>query len=410
MQPLARSYQVDKTWYILNTNLNSTNRFEDLKNMKCSIHVGHGGAKHNDRNFDLSKTEHIDFDRSRDNLYWTYQNKTFSHDMCSFETVEREFYQEQYGQWLDECNKRYKAQRHPERIRTMEQVYQGRTTKPHEMILQIGNMDSHATPEQLKDTVSRFLDSIQSKYHERVHVLDVAIHLDEATPHAHLRYVVDVEREDGLSQPALSKGLKALGFDRPDLSKGESQYNNAQMTFTAKIRADFERFAGRCIGQEIDIVRQPTPQKSLTLEKMAHTKNTQERQAIERMRYEQTARTMEQDARARDLGRKQRVIDKQQQEIETLIKQAEEQKRIADERMDKLMTFKRGMDGIRQYGEMLQELGGMTSIEHIQSAFGVSPSDASKIYRMIESLPKPERVNSRANHHTIDRGYERDDL
>lgn len=374
--------------------------------MKCSMHIGHGGAKHNDRNFNLSIAEHIDSDKSQSNLYWTYQDRHFSHDMRSFEAVERQFYKERYSEWLDACNDRYRAQRHPERVRSMEDVYQGRTTKPHEMILQIGHMDEHASPDQLREALSRLMQSIESRYGTNMHILDVALHFDEQTPHAHMRYVVDVERVDGLSQPALNKGLKALKFDRPDPSKGESQHNNACMSFTARIRADFEKIAGICIGQEIDTVREPSPQKSLSLEKMAHQKNLEDKKALQELSKRQQERTMEQDARARELGRRQRTLDKQQEKAEALIEQAEHQKRIADERMDKLMTYKRGMDGIRQYGEVLRELGAMSSIEQIQRSFGLSPADALKIYRMIEDLPAPQKAD-RAHTHALDKGYER---
>ena len=42
--------------------------------MKVSFHMGKGSAKHNDRSFNVEKADHIDLDRSPENINFIFQN------------------------------------------------------------------------------------------------------------------------------------------------------------------------------------------------------------------------------------------------------------------------------------------------------------------------------------------------
>ena len=77
--------------------------------MKVTKHNGRSGKhgsynpKHNDRQFDVEKSEHIDAERMFDNVYWDYQ----------------------------------RGYRHPERQRAIEDLYKNDKTCPEESIYQI---------------------------------------------------------------------------------------------------------------------------------------------------------------------------------------------------------------------------------------------------------------------------------
>ncbi len=80
--------------------------------MKATNHNGRSGKngaynpKHNDRQFDVAKSDHIDAVRMLENVNWDYQRgirlfKQENDDGISFETVELDYYEENFG----ECSK-----------------------------------------------------------------------------------------------------------------------------------------------------------------------------------------------------------------------------------------------------------------------------------------------------------------
>ena len=94
--------------------------------MRMTIHNGRAGKdgaynpRHNDRSFDISHAEHIDPERMPGNVYWNWTGKKD----ISFEDAERLFYEQHCRTHLDAKNARYVAQRHPERVRTMDEYRQ----------------------------------------------------------------------------------------------------------------------------------------------------------------------------------------------------------------------------------------------------------------------------------------------
>ena len=109
--------------------------------MRATIHNGrtsHLGAftpKHNDRSFNISHAEHIDPERVKLNRYWNWTGKEIT-----FEDAERAFYEKYIRQHLDAQNARYRAQRHAERAKTMDEYRRSPQTCPEEVILQIGKL------------------------------------------------------------------------------------------------------------------------------------------------------------------------------------------------------------------------------------------------------------------------------
>lgn len=69
--------------------------------------------------------------------------------------------------------------------------------------------------------------------------MDYSLHVSEATPHIHFRFVIVARNKNGDLEPALNRGLKQMGIQRPDLSAPESKLNNPLMTFSKSLRDDF---------------------------------------------------------------------------------------------------------------------------------------------------------------------------
>ena len=126
--------------------------------MKVTKHNGRSGKhgaynpKHNDRQFDVAKSDHIDAVRMLDNVYWDYQRgyrypTQNNKDGISFEKIELDYYREAYGGYIENQNARYVMNRHPERQRSIEDLYKNDKTCPEESIYQIGNIDESISAE-----------------------------------------------------------------------------------------------------------------------------------------------------------------------------------------------------------------------------------------------------------------------
>ena len=137
--------------------------------MKATFLVGradHAG-KHNDRNFDVSKSEHIDAARSRNNRYWTYNDD----ETKSFEQLELEFYASHFFQHIYEQNRRNEEARHAERNKTVEQYYRHKQTQPEDVILQIGDRDTHVDGEALWKCTLEYQKKFEENYGRNCKIL-----------------------------------------------------------------------------------------------------------------------------------------------------------------------------------------------------------------------------------------------
>lgn len=192
-------------------------------------------ARHNDRQFDVSKAEHIEADKLQDNKIV----KIFDMDNERGETLEEYelgFYERQFGAHQEAKNKRYKKQGHKERIKSIQELYNNKRYAPEEVILQLGKVGASATPEELDRAVKKYVNEFSKKYGSNIKILDYAIHNDEAVPHAHLRRVYVAKDKDGNLMPNESKALQELDFERPKKDKKEDRYNNRKVTFSAEDR------------------------------------------------------------------------------------------------------------------------------------------------------------------------------
>ena len=218
--------------------------------MKLTRHNGRAGKngtynpKHNDRNFNIHNSEHIDETQAEKNIYWDCYNgyRNLIHDnkadelANSFEEVEQYFYASQYQNFVNNQNARNEKNRHPERNRTTNDLLKSKKTCPEESIFQIGTLDNHVPPELLFEIVTEFMIEINERFGSHVHILDWALHLDESTPHIHERHVFDCENKYGEIAHQQEKALEALGFELPDPEKPPGRKNNRKMTFDSACR------------------------------------------------------------------------------------------------------------------------------------------------------------------------------
>ncbi len=203
-------------------------------------------GKHNDRNFDLKKAPHINPDKTCNNEYYTYNDER----MMSFRDLELEFYYNHFEPALNHQNEKYKTYGQKFKMKTMEQYYASKRTMPEDKILQIGDMNEHATKEDLWECALEYKDRFEEIYGEHCVILDMALHMDEATPHVHVRRVWIAEDERGNEIVSQSRALEQLGVLPPKPDEEIGRYNNAKMTLT---QTDIELFKGICFEHGLDI-------------------------------------------------------------------------------------------------------------------------------------------------------------
>lgn len=228
--------------------------------MKATLHIGRGTVKHNDRNFNLDNARHIDQTKQNENFYIN----RYLDDTITFEECERRYYQENYLQGLEAQNEKYRKRRQYRYIRSIDDLMKAEKTQPKEMILQIGNKDSHVDPETLRHCIYQFNEEFNQRYGTNAHILDIAIHNDEATPHAHIRFICDYTDKDGHKKICTDKALKVLGIKPPKDTARADRYNNALQTFTEQIRFIWNTIIRRN-GIEIDETVSNPSQKHLTV-------------------------------------------------------------------------------------------------------------------------------------------------
>lgn len=235
---------------------------------------GSFSAKHNDRDFDLSLAENIDAAKTKTNFYWNCIDRKFYSDrnkgqMKRFEEAEAQYLKKAFNrQWAD-TDYKYQRSGHSERCKSWEAWIKQDRNLPEETILQVGDVDEHATEKQITDVTICYLKKMNmwSKQHgDCFQILDVALHFDEATPHVHERKIWQYRNKDGVLCIGQEKALEQAGVPLPNPNAKPSRYNNRKMTFDKMAR---EMFLESCRECGLEVIEQP-------LEAVAHNRTKQQ--------------------------------------------------------------------------------------------------------------------------------------
>lgn len=235
--------------------------------MRATIHNGrtsHMGAftpKHNDRNFNISHAEHIDPERVKDNRYWNWTGNPET----TFEAAEIAFYEKHISAHLEAQNARYMAQRHAERVKSMDEYRKSPQTCPEEVILQIGKRGDTIPADMMARIIQEQINWEQQTF-PGVRVLDVALHMDEqGAPHIHERRAWVYTDKQGNLAISQNKSLEQMGVELPNPDKPRGRFNNRKQTFSKRCREHLLQIC-KAHGLEIEEIPQDKSKNGRTLE------------------------------------------------------------------------------------------------------------------------------------------------
>lgn len=262
--------------------------------VRATAHRGRTGKhgaynpKHNDRNFDVRKSDHIDIAKSTKNLYWHCYRQTMPN--MTFEDAESKFYEEHFSDALSQKNAHYIKNRHKERVQTMDEYRMSDRYCPEEIIYQLGDASQQRpSSNTLIQIINEFNLWQRSLWYEkrnvvRICILTMALHRDEpnAADHVHIRQVYMVKNKDGYWEVNQEEALKRIGIERGDPSKERGRYNNRKKKFTEIARAKFIEIAK---SRGVDIIEEPKDVGKSGLELMQY-KAQQEQSNLDELRLE----------------------------------------------------------------------------------------------------------------------------
>ena len=222
------------------------------KKMKATVRNGRAtasgkvyNANHNTKTETRNQERHIDHSRTDQNinLQFTAEGRVRRCGSFDAKAFELSRYEELYGTGQEAKNARYIADGHPERCKTVVDIYARRRTAPLETIIQLGSRDTDIDPQERKEKLmaatAELIDGLQKRWGDNLHLLDLAIHLDEGVAHCHLRMTFSALDKFGQRVPNQSQAFEAMGIQRPDPTAKEGKYTCPLITFSEIIRTQF---------------------------------------------------------------------------------------------------------------------------------------------------------------------------
>ena len=222
------------------------------KLMKATVRNGRAtasgkvyNANHNTRAETRAQERHIDHKRTEQNinLQFTAEGRVRRCGSFDAKAFELSRYEELYGPGQEAKNARYIQDGHPERCKTVADIYASLRTAPLETIIQLGSRETDIDPQERKEKLmaatTELIDGLQKRWGENLHLLDLSIHLDEGVPHCHLRMTFSALDKFGQQVPNQAQAFEAMGIQRPDLRIKEGKYNCPLITFSEIIRTEF---------------------------------------------------------------------------------------------------------------------------------------------------------------------------
>lgn len=199
-------------------------------------------ANHNCRSFKSEYALHIDPERSKYNYYYLVEEDHSGlvqlPEDFTFREHEIAAYTSHFSPMLEARNQMYKRNGHPERILSMEGYYTDSKKTPEETIIQVGSkgdLDLAYCQKPFMNAVFSFIMEHQRMW-PGIIILDVAIHVDEASLHCHMRKMFTAKNDDGNEEENEVRCLVAAGFTRPDPTKKRTRYNSEKITYTEAAR------------------------------------------------------------------------------------------------------------------------------------------------------------------------------
>lgn len=341
--------------------------------MRATIHNGrtsHLGAftpKHNDRSFNISHAEHIDPERVKLNRYWNWTGKEIT-----FEDAERAFYEKHIRQHLDAQNARYKAQRHAERVKSMDEYRRSPQTCPEEVILQIGKLGDTIPADMMARIIQEQINWEQKQF-PGVKVLDVALHMDEqGAPHIHERRAWIYTDKDGNTAISQNKSLEQMGVELPNPDRPRGRFNNRKQTFSKRCREHLLQIC-REHGLEIEEIPQEKSKSGRTMED--YKANEAERKAAD------AERRREFSERAAESAEKQ--AESAKNTARSYEEHAEQVARQINSEYGELADAGLQKQEMQEQLEQLQE-----RLEQVQEQLEYARADYKKAYRKCQKAEK----------------------
>ncbi len=277
-------------------------------------------SKHNDRT-NTANAKHIDQTKIDEDLFYIV-NETFD-DFDEIEYGKGKMEEEEIKRYemlflgaVEEQNKRNISEGHKERCRNIIDVYQYKNTQPDETLLQIGNQENAITKDELSKTFKVFLKKVTLKY-PNMKVLSFSLHMDETSPHIHMRETY-IDKRGRCNQ---TQAIKDMGFtELPYPYKKEDKYNNVKVPFTDEVRELWYITAEQELGIKIDReVKNPSQKHKSKLEHEVEILTDQLELTREKCRYNET-KANEATKRAEEEAKKVEDLIKKNKELEESVK------------------------------------------------------------------------------------------
>ena len=203
-------------------------------------------ANHNTRAETRAQERHIDHERTEQNinLQFTAEGKVRRCGSFDAKAFELSRYEQLYGPGQEAKNARYIADGHPERCKSVSDIYASRRTAPLETILQIGSRDTEIDPkerrEMLMGAAAELIANMQNRWGDNIQFLTLSLHQDEAgADHIHARMTFCALDKFNQIVPNQAQAFEAMGIQRPDPTAKEGKYNCPLITFSELIRQEF---------------------------------------------------------------------------------------------------------------------------------------------------------------------------
>lgn len=306
-----------------------------IHNARTSKRFGAFTPRHNDRNFNISHAEHIDPERTGGNIYWNWTGKAD----ITFEDAEKAFYEEHCRTHLDAKNARYVAQRHPERVRTMDEYRSNPRTCPEETILMIGNKDEYIPPQTLR-AICEDLRNWEENTIPGLRVLDIALHMDEqGAPHIHMRKAWIYRDENNVESISQGKALEEAGIPLPHPDRPQGRNNNRKQTFSRQERqALYEICRGYGLENLLEMQPREKSKSGRELEDYKAGKAEERAQAAE-MRERAAEQAAEQARRElNSIQAENKQLQQQNAELQEQVKQLQADRKWNHESLKKLSS------------------------------------------------------------------------